>query len=128
MKKIILVPAIVLAQFFVFFFARPVLAQEAPATCPGGSEVNTAFGCIPIDNSTGIVSAFLRVILGIAGGIVFLMIIYAGFTFITSTGNPEKVKQAQDLMVSGFSGLIMIVFSVLLLHIVGVNILGLGLG
>ena len=61
--------------------------------------------------------------IGIGGGIAFLLIIVAGFQIMTSTGNPERLKAGQELLTSAIAGLIMIIFSVFILRIIGVDIL-----
>ena len=90
------------------------------------TQLNTAIGCIPILTTK---EAFLGFILkwavGIGGGIAFLLIIYAGFMIITSAGNPERLKAGQELLTSAISGLILLIFSVVILKIIGVDILGL---
>ena len=97
------------------------------STTGTGTQLNTAIGCIPI---LGTKEAFLSFILkwavGIGGGIAFLLIIYAGFMIMTSAGNPERLKAGQELLTSAISGLILLIFSVVILKIIGVDILGLG--
>ncbi|PIZ48042.1 hypothetical protein COY29_04345, partial [Candidatus Woesebacteria bacterium CG_4_10_14_0_2_um_filter_39_14] len=68
----------------------------------------------------------LKWAVGIGGGIAFLLIIYAGFMIMTSAGNPERLKAGQELLTSAISGLILLIFSVVILKIIGVDILGLG--
>lgn len=82
----------------------------------------TALGCISTEPS-GFVAWLLKRVIGIAGGIAFLLILYGGFQILTSTGDPEKLTSGKDIIVSALAGLLMIVFSVLLLRIIGVDIL-----
>lgn len=82
----------------------------------------TALGCIATDPQ-GFVSWLLGAVIGIAGGIVFLLILYGGFQILTSTGDPEKLTNGKEIIVSAIAGLLMIIFSVLLLKIIGVDIL-----
>jgi len=98
-----------------------------PATCSGGFGINTAFGCIRFSTVTEIAKAFLSTGLSIAGGIAFLIMIWAGLILITSSGNPEKTKHGQELLTAAIAGLTMIILSVIFLEFVGVDILGLGL-
>lgn len=55
---------------------------------------------------------------GIAIGIIifFGMLIYAGFQYITSTGNPDKLKSAKNKIISGFSGVLLLLGSYLILN------------
>mgnify|MGYP000517588942 CR=1 FL=1 len=91
----------------------------------GGKGIPTAIGCIPIDNATTMTSFFMRWLVGIGGGIAFLMIFAAGFQILTSSGDPKKLSAGQELLTSAVSGLILIVFSIFALRLIGVNILGL---
>ncbi len=65
--------------------------------------------------------------IGIAGGVAFLLLIYGGFKFIFSLGNPEAVQQGREIITAALIGLIVVVFSVFLLRLVGISILGLPL-
>lgn len=82
----------------------------------------TALGCISTTPS-GFIEWLLKNIIGIAGGIAFLLILYGGFQVLTSGGDPEKLNNGKDIIVSAIAGLLMIIFSVLLLKIIGVDIL-----
>lgn len=85
--------------------------------------IQTALGCIPTANTTEFIAWFLRWAIGIAGGIAFLLILFAGFQIITSSGDPEKLKAGRELLTSAIAGLILIIFSVFLLRLIGVEIL-----
>jgi len=94
--------------------------------CPAQTKLNTAIGCIPVLSSKEeFLSFVLKWAVGIGGGIAFLLIIYAGFMIMTSAGNPERLKAGQELLTSAISGLILLIFSVVILKIIGVDILGL---
>lgn len=94
--------------------------------CPDGKSINSAIGCIPVLSSKEeFLSFLLKWAVGIGGGIAFLLIIYAGFMIMTSAGNPERLKAGQELLTSAISGLILLIFSVVILKIIGVDILGL---
>jgi hypothetical protein len=94
-------------------------------TCEGGG-IDTAIGCIPFEDTNSLVGFFLKWAIGIGGGISFLLIVFAGFQIATSSGNPERLKAGQELMTSAIAGLIMLIFSVFILRIIGIDILGLG--
>ena len=84
----------------------------------------TAIGCIPVRNTNEFIGFILRWAIGIGGGIAFLLIVFAGFQIMTSAGNPERLKAGQELLTSAIAGLILLIFSVFILRIIGVNILG----
>lgn len=83
----------------------------------------TAFGCMPADFSEIIGKFIFTTGIGIAGGISFLYFLYGCFLIITSSGNPEKIEEAKQIIVSALSGLLLIIFSVFILEVVGVGIL-----
>lgn len=83
----------------------------------------TPFGCIE-SNPQLFVEKILRIAIGIAGGIAFLMIVYGGLVIMMAAGNPEKLNEGREIVTSAISGLLLIVFSVIILRIIGVDILG----
>lgn len=93
-------------------------------TCVTGGGAWTAIGCIPTSPSE-FMERFLSLGIGLAGGIAFLLIIFSGFQMLTSVGNPEKLNAGKELLTSAISGLILIIFSIFLLRLIGVDILGL---
>lgn len=98
-------------------------AKSAGIPCPGGIE--TAIGCIPTD-PTDFVKGFLRFAVGAAGGLALLIMAYGAFRMITSAGNPDSLKEGHTIFTNAIIGLLFIIFSTLLLKILGVDILGLG--
>jgi len=82
----------------------------------------TALGCFSSDFST-IIKKIFSVLLGFGGLVALGCIIYASFLMQTSAGNPEKTKKAQELITSCIAGLILIIFSVFILRVIGVDIL-----
>lgn len=108
-------------------------SSPAPAsgvTCgTNGTGINTAIGCIGGVLSDKGPEEFLGNILkwsvGVGGGIAFLLILYAGFMVMSSSGNPERLKAGQELLTSAISGLILLIFSIFILKFIGIDILGL---
>lgn len=82
----------------------------------------TAVGCIPQDPKLA-VRSIVQIGLGIAGGIVLIMILVGAFMFSTSQGDPNKTKEAREIITSAIIGLIFVIFSVTMLQFIGVNIL-----
>lgn len=108
----------------------PVTPQNFVTNCLGGKQgINTAVGCIPIEDANSFAGWFLKWAIGIAGGIAFLMLIFSGFQIMTSSNNPQQLQTGRELLTAAVSGLILIVFSAFLLKLIGVDILGIpGLG
>lgn len=93
--------------------------KQGTTKIPG---VWTALGCVHTD-PTEFVAQLLGWVMGLGGGIAFLLIVWGGFQILTSSGNPEKLNDGKEIIVSALTGLLMIVFSVILLKIIGVDIL-----
>lgn len=83
----------------------------------------TSVGCVYSDLGTFIQDKLLGWGVGLAGGISLLCIMYAAFMMQTSRGNPESIKKAQQLLTSCITGLMLIIFSVFILRLIGVQIL-----
>lgn len=99
--------------------------SAAGKACSSGSGIDTAFGCIPT-SPANFVKALLTFAMGIAGGIAFLLMVTGAFQMITSAGNPESLKSGQERFSSAIIGLLFVIFSVLLLKIIGVDLLDFG--
>ena len=97
--------------------------QEECPSLSGSRGINRAIGCVPTENIADFTQYVLSWAIGIAGGIAFLLIVFAGFQILTSTGNPERLKAGQELLTSAIMGLILIIFSVFILRFIGVDIL-----
>lgn len=91
----------------------------------GSNFIDTAIGCIPINDENALVGFLLRWGIGIGGGIAFLLILIAGFQIMTSRGDPTKLKAGQELLTSAIAGLLLLIFGLVILRIIGVDILGL---
>lgn len=91
----------------------------------GTGGVPTAIGCVPTD-ITELITRLFRVILGFSGAAALLLMIAGAFRMITSAGNAESLKKGQEQFRDAIIGLLFTIFSVLLLKVIGVDILGLG--
>jgi len=85
--------------------------------------IYTAIGCIPISTAKSFILFVLERALGIGGGITFLLIIYAGYKIMTSNADPKKLQAGRDLLTAAISGLIFIIFSVIILRVIASDIL-----
>ena len=113
MRKIFLA-AILLSPWFF-----PTLIMAA---CTGEA-IETALGCIPTMPGE-LVQWVLTYGILMGGGIAFILSIWGGATILMSAGNPEKINEGREIITSAISGLLFIVFSVFLLRLIGVDILG----
>ena len=70
-----------------------------------------------------LVENILPIVYGVAGIAVFGLFIYGGYMWLTSAGDPDKVRKGVDTMVNAVIGVAIIVFAYLATRIVG-GILG----
>lgn len=84
----------------------------------------TAVGCISTEPKA-FVEGILKFVSFAAGGVALILMILAALQMITAEGNPEYIKQAQEKFYSAIIGLLFIIFSVLLLQVIGYDVLGL---
>lgn len=89
---------------------------------PNNPGFKTAIGCIHTSPAE-LVKDFMTFILGISGGLAFLMMLLGAFQMLTSAGNPETLATGKDRFTSAIIGLLFVIFAVLLLQIIGVDIL-----
>lgn len=109
---------IVLSMFIVpsFFISIPANAQidSGPLDAGslwGGEDIQTG-----VQERTGlgdrdpreIAASVIRVVLGFLGIIAVLIILYAGFLWMTAAGNDDKVSTAKSMMSAGVIGLVII--------------------
>lgn len=89
---------------------------------PKNPGIVTAIGCIHT-NPAEFAQDLLRFLLGISGGVAFLMMLLGAFQMLTSAGNPDTLRAGRERLTSAVIGLLIVIFSVLLLQIIGFDIL-----
>lgn len=83
----------------------------------------TALGCVDSTLAGFIKNTLLGWGIGLAGILAMLCIIYSAFVLQISSGNPEKIKKAKERLTACVVGLLLIIFSVFILKLIGVDIL-----
>ena len=115
MKKAKIIFLTFLISFVLGFIAKPqpVLAGNYWSSQIGMDQIGAAYGedpANPKDIRYQIIK-IINVILTILGLLVTILIIFAGFQWMTSGGNEEKVKKAQGIIKSAVIGLIIIMLA-----------------
>ena len=64
-----------------------------------------------IDSFADIVNRVLPIIYGLAGLALFILIIYGGYTWLTSAGDPDKVRKGMDTLVNAVIGIVIVAFA-----------------
>ncbi|NMB57172.1 DUF485 domain-containing protein [Candidatus Beckwithbacteria bacterium] len=105
------------SSFFFYFFlaSKKVFADWTNANEPAGfKDLETVFTNI------------LKAIIPLVGVVIFVFLVYGGFTILTAAGNPEKTKKGSGIITWAIIGLLVILSAWLILSfiqtITGVNV------
>jgi len=101
---------------------QPVFCNES--TNPNVGSIDTAIGCISVKDNKAFAEDLLGFLMGIAGGLGFLLIVYSGFLIMTSSGDPKKLAAGKETLTAAIAGLLLLVLGTYLLRVIGVDILG----
>ena len=85
-------------------------------------EINTAIGSIPT-NPIAFIERLFSIILLLAGIGALILLIYGGYKYMISRGDPEAVKSARETITSAIIGLLFIIFSLVILQVIAGDIL-----
>lgn len=92
-------------------------------TCGSGG-IDTALGCIPVQDTNEFAAWIARWGAGVGGGIAIMLIAYASFQIMTSGGDPGKIQAGKGLLTAAISGLLFLLLGAYALNILGIQILG----
>lgn len=93
-----------------------------------GNDTTPIEGPLEGINTLGdVVNKVVAFVLPIAAIILLLVLIWGGYDYLLSRGNPEKIKGAQAKLTSGIIGFIILVFAYVITKFLA-TILGLGDG
>lgn len=85
--------------------------------------IYTALGCAPTDSSTFVQDFVYKFGVSAASSIAFLLMLWGGFTMLTSAGDPQKLAHGREIFVAAIAGLLFIILSIFILEVIGINIL-----
>lgn len=108
--------------------AATIIPQAKP---PCTQDISMTGGCVSLPTALGdffvvptlFVSKIFGILIGVAGGIAVILIMIAGYRFMMSRGKPESIQQARDQLTAAIVGLIFLIFSLVILEVIGVDIL-----
>ncbi|MCR4313972.1 MAG: hypothetical protein NUV84_01855 [Candidatus Uhrbacteria bacterium] len=108
MKKFFLKASAWFATLPVLLLPATALAQLSKAQ----TDLTTVGTSIGVDSSRKLpelIGKIIAVLLSVLGIIFVVLVVYAGFLYLTSMGEPEKVKKAKTLLTQSILGLIIII-------------------
>lgn len=101
------------------FFGSENQACDANGLC------NTALGTISnrIDGVKNFLSDSMEILLGLSGALALCLLVYAMYLLTTSHGDQKNISAGKDIIEGVIAGLLFMIFSIILLKIIGINIL-----
>jgi len=100
-------------------------STPSPAPCPPGtielsSPLATGANCVDASKPGGPIFAYLNMVIkflsGAVGLVIVLMIVIGGIQYITSAGDPGRVKEAKTRITNAITGLVLFVLMFALLN------------
>ncbi|MFA5937368.1 MAG: pilin [Candidatus Paceibacterota bacterium] len=91
----------------VFFTAVPAMAACDDPDDPLGVDCGAASG-LSADPIPNIAARIINVVLGLLGTIAVVLIVYAGFKWMTAGGKEEQVTSAKETLSAAVIGLVII--------------------
>lgn len=101
LRQTIFFVAFLSAMVFLFLgFAPTVFAQD--------TQLDTTAEAAGLGNSDiySVIGSIINVFFGLLGVIFLVLVLYAGFLWMTSSGNAEQVEKAKKILVNGVIGLV----------------------
>ena len=92
------------------------LKPSSKLALQGATELGGSCSGKTITAPGGLVTTIVNVITYVAGVIVIFMIIFAGFRYVTSTGDANKVNSAKNTLIYAIVGIIIIVMAQVIVH------------
>ncbi|MFA5106746.1 MAG: pilin [Patescibacteria group bacterium] len=119
-----------LVTMMVLMFAAPHVAFGAdPETNPCGKgkvKLNVKLGTTEcISDITQYTKIFYNLFIGVIGIFAAVMIMYAGFQWISASGNSQKIERAKDSFTSAIIGVVIALISYVLLNLINPMIVNL---
>lgn len=115
MKKYLVLLLIIFSLFLVrvsLVESQALLELELDYPEFGGFDLNED------QDINELIAWFYYFIVGISGFAAFIMLVWGGFQWLTSAGNPARISEAKDRLTSAFLGLIIILASFLILQVI----------
>lgn len=100
---LLLIGAACFALVLFIFDIAPVFAQIAGSA----EDVATTAGLSDTDLPT-LIGNIINIFLGVLGVVLLVLVIYAGFLWMTAQGDAEQTKKARDIIINAVIGLIII--------------------
>lgn len=97
------------------FLASPLLARADDAALQKLKEIGNTYGPFQDISTSGqyglsqIIGAVVEAALALIGAIFLVLMLYAGYNWMTAMGEEEKVEKAKDTIIRAIIGIIIVV-------------------
>jgi hypothetical protein len=103
-KGFLLAAGVTLAVCGLLLFAEPVLAAHGLDTAAAeagfeGTETNLSV----------IIGRIIQALIGFVGVIILILMLYAGFLWMTAAGNEERVASAKKIIIGAMAGAVIVI-------------------
>ena len=124
---------IIIAAAIAVLSLGVIITQHVYAgTCPTGSirkeytnslaECNVKADTTKSGGLVGMIQTIINVVLSIVGIIAVVVVIFGGFTYMTSAGDPGKITKAKNTIMYGIIGLIIALLAYAIVNFVMENV------
>lgn len=122
LKRTVATALFLLVAVFLLLGFQTALAQDTAQELFGLEPVEQTL-LLPTTDIRLIVARIIRAVLGLLGLIALSLVLYAGYTIMTSGGNEEKIAQGKKILINAVIGLIIILSAIAIVQFV-LNMLG----
>ena len=98
-----------------FWLINALAATTVSEKCIDGDNC-----AVPLSELGTVFSNVVQVALGLAGIVLFVMLIVGGFKYITAGGDPKGIEAAKKTLTYAIGGMVLVVLSFLILRFIGV--------
>lgn len=82
---------------------------------------------VGINKPADVINKLIPIVMGFAVIILFFVLVWGGYSFMTSQGNPDKIKAARSKITTAIIGFVLLIFSYVVVRALS-TIFGLGTG
>ena len=126
-KAILAIFLAVVSATFVVGTNVPAFADNAftkDACSQASEDQKAALGCDNGNNVPQVATNIIKIAVSLLGIVAVLMIIVAGQRYMTSNGEPEKIKQARNMIIYSLIGLIVAILAFAIVSFVQNGVFG----
>jgi hypothetical protein len=119
LTSLLVAPALLATPVHVAAACPPNLSQAACDACNGigvaGGDCNSDSGGQQISN---VIQTVIRILSAVVGAVAVIMIVVAGFKYMTAAGEASKIASAKSTLIYAIIGLIIVAMAQIIVHVV----------